>query len=159
MSESPLFPTCSVSFLTAFFFYTFVNECHNALRCVGSYSKKKPKKQIRFAVSFEHLYDCSAALCGLIFCFELLCVPTACEFWIALLLLHPFAVCVGIVVMVISGFDRKNVPGSRMWVLYVQWLYLGTHTARFQQSRLAAKEKRNVMWSQSKQNDPAINTE
>lgn len=61
--------------------------------------------------------------------------------------------------MVISGFDRKNVPGSRMWVLYVQWLYLGTHTAGFQQSRLAAKEKRNVMWSQSKQNDPAINTE
>ena len=23
--------------------------------------------------------------------------------------------------IVISGFDRKNVPGSRMWLLYVQW--------------------------------------
>jgi len=62
-------------------------------------------------------------------------------------------------VIVISGFDRKNVPGSRMWLLYVQWLYLGTHRAGFQRSRLAAKGKRNVIRSESMQNDPAINIE
>lgn len=56
----------------------------------------KNKRSRHHPGSLVHLYDCSAALCGLIFCSELLRVPSACAFWMALLLLHPFAVCAGI---------------------------------------------------------------
>lgn len=111
--------------------------CHSTVsRLCRIFKKKKKKKNLIMIVAV--LSSCKqyyfAILYSLFFCSELLCVHSACEFRIALLLLCLFPICVGIVPIFINGLDREKVPEIFSWYQeadFVCKLYIHVYRCRF----------------------------